>query len=384
MPRVSISLLLLLAFTFPVPLSAQQPSYDNLDVLYVWENLQQLVTYDIDSSGNPTQVGKPFPLGRNVYAVVPAPDDHFLYVVSGGSDSPFLISVHATNSDGVPQLKPIQTLRIPDVDSLEIGPNGRSAYAIRSYLDGQGFTVGQILLSYVNSKSGRLNKSFKLEYTSQPDGPCGTGWSEQGWMFFKGFSSDGSKLYTEWFCTALDWIEGVYFAFDVNPTTGALGHPRKVFAWAENQSADAVWFAPKAVIDVGNPGHGEGFGWVNIYPPHGGSKLIFSCTGQMLEGCGYGGVPDPTGKYIFFPTSSGGTDVGRIEITKQQIVDTGNTMPSPFLALSPDEQLVYAEASNGSSTSLIIYTFDAQTGALQQGGIILTGEISHLFPAVRE
>lgn len=292
MPRVSLPLLLLLAFTFPVPTRAQPASSRNLDVLYVWENFQQLVTYDIDSSGNPTQVGQHFPLGQNVYTVVPAADDHFLYVLSGGYHSPFFISVYATNPDGTPQLKPIQMLHIPEGNSLGISPNAHFAYAISSYLNGDGFTIGQILLSYVNPKTGRLRKFSRLEYTSPPNGPCGTGWSEEGWMLLNGFSSDGSKLYTEWYCTALDWIAGFYLAFDINPATGELGHPRQVFEWEENQSADGVWFTSKAAIDVGNPGYGEGFGWVNIYPPRGGSEPIFSCTSQMLEGCGYGGVPD--------------------------------------------------------------------------------------------
>ena len=276
-------------------------------------------------------------------------------------------------------------LHVPDVYSLGISPNTHFAYAIRSYSNGEGFPIAQILLSYVNPKTGRLRKFSRLEYTSPPDGPCGTGWSEQGSMFLNGFNFDGSELYTEWYCTTLDSISGFYFAFDVNPAAGELGHPRKVFEWEENQSADAVWFTPKAAIEVGNPGYGQGFGWVNIYPPRGGSKPIFSCTSQMVEGCGYGGVPDATGQYFFLATSSNGTDVGKIEIAKKQIIDTGNTSPNQFMALSPDEQLVYTQVPNGDQMSLIIYTFDVQTGALQEGGVIqLTEQISRLFPAVRK
>jgi 6-phosphogluconolactonase (cycloisomerase 2 family) len=357
-----------------------------LDVLYVWVNFQLLVTYDIDSTGKPTQVGQPLPLGQNVYTAVPSPDDHFLYVVSGGSDAPSLISVYPTDSDGVPQPKAIQTLNVPrDLYSLEISPNPHFAYAIGSYSNGHGFPIAQIRLFYVNPKTGRLNKSSRLEYTSQPDGPCGTGWSEDGTMFFNGFSSDGSKLYTEWYCTSHDSISGVYLAFDVNPTTGALGHPRKVFGWSENQSADGVWFTRKAAIDVGDPGYGQGLGWVNIYPPQGGTKLIFSCTAQMLEGCGYGGVPDPTGEYIFLRTSASGTDVAKIEIAKKRIVDTGNTSPNQFLSLSPDQRLMYTLTPNFNPITVVIYTFDPKTGGLQEGGTIqLPGQTFQLFPAVRK
>jgi hypothetical protein len=190
MPRVSLPLLLLSALIFPPLSSAKPASSGNLDILYIRENFQELVTYDIDASGNPTQVGQPFPLGQDVYTVVPAAVDHFLYVLSGGNDSPFFISVYATNPDGSPQLKPVQMLHVPDVYSLGISPNTHFAYAIRSYLNSGGFPIAQILLSYVNRKTGRLRKFSRLEYTSPPDGPCGTGWSEQGvdvseWIQFR-------------------------------------------------------------------------------------------------------------------------------------------------------------------------------------------------------
>jgi hypothetical protein len=392
MPRVSLPLVLLLTFAFPAPVSARQSSSSNADVLYVWENFQQLVTYDIDSTGKPTQVGQPLPLGQNVYTAVPAPDDHFLYVVSGGTSYPPLItyapliSVYATDSSGAPQLKPIQTLNVPrTLYSLEISPNPHFAYAIRSYPNSQEFPITQIQLFEVNPTTGRLAKFGKVQYTSQPDGPCGTAWSEGGDMFFESFSADGSKLYTGWYCSSHGGTSGFSYAFEVNPKTGELGPPRQIFKWGSNEGGDRMWFTPRAAIDVGDPGYGEGLGWVNIYPPNVGPKMIFTCTAQMLEGCGYGGFPNPTGEYMFLQTSASGTDVAKIEVAKKQIVDTGNTSPNQFLSLSPNQRLMYTQVPNVNLIFLVVYTFDPKTGALQEGGTIqLPGQSFQLFPAVRK
>jgi hypothetical protein len=316
---------------------------------------------------------------------LPAPGDRFVYVVSGGVGVRGIISVYRTDAAGVPQGTPIQVLGVPDtVENFEIGHDHHFAYAIQMFDDIQGFTVAKIRLFTVDPLTGWLGKSSTVEYTSKPNGPCGTGWSVEGFLEFSGFNADGSRLYVEWYCTTLDSISGIYDVFNVNKHSGKLSGERQIFEWSEDQSADGVWFTSRAAIDVGDPGYGQGLGWVTIYPPDGGNKSLFSCTNQMLEACGWGGFPDPTGEYMFLQ-DSGDSVIAKIELVKKEIVDTGTHIPQRFVAISPDRRLLYTQVPNQSDPFYLpIYTFNAKTGATREGGTIeVPAQSYYLYPAIR-
>src|SRR5581483_11504799 len=119
MLRVTLSLLLLLLVVSTTTIAEPNPS-NGLDVLYVWDNYQQLVTYDVNSKGEPTQVGQPLLFPDNISSLSSDRDDHSLYVVTTAIGKPSLISVYGTGKDGAPQVKPKQQVSVRNyVEALE-------------------------------------------------------------------------------------------------------------------------------------------------------------------------------------------------------------------------------------------------------------------------
>ncbi len=107
----------------------------------------------------------------------------------------------------------------------------------------------------------------------------------------------------------------------------------------------------------------------------------------MLAACNTTGniAVDPSGQYVFL-TPSNVTQVARIDMTNKQIVDTGNSIPgSPQLFFSRDGLLVYALTTdyNTGNSTIQIYRFDKQTGALTAGSQISLSSVWGLTPAER-
>jgi|SRR5581483_843152 len=101
------------------------------EVLYAQVNTS-ILTYTVDvNSLEPTLVGSPLLLQGlpEFVQVVPSPNDHFLYILSGQQRGQVRMSVYATDASGVPQTPAVQILSPAPISQFAIDPNGRFAFA---------------------------------------------------------------------------------------------------------------------------------------------------------------------------------------------------------------------------------------------------------------
>ena len=372
MPRVYCLLSLAVIFS-AAPAVAQRTTSSPLDVLYVLGDFSQLQAYDVDpKTGIPTAVGPAVTVSTDASRVIPSPDGHFVYVLAADMANNEQLRVFATDEYGALQQPPVQVLNIKNIDSFEIAPNGKFAYAIDGTENNQGETVITIWEALINPASGLIGNFSRVVAPSAPNGPCGTGWSVTGSLQLDGFNTDGSKIYYDWYCVTHDSISAGYFARDVDLETGMLGPKRKVFEWSEDGNADAVWFTPRALIDY-DPNDFLGDAEVTVYPPSRGSKPLISCDGEMLKACasGYGAIADPAGVFMFLQAAPDDALVAVIDLATNRLVSTGNHIPQMVQQVSPDRILLYTyDSYERNPYYLKIYVFDPNTGAVQAGGSI--------------
>lgn len=402
MPRVLVSTLTILALFLSVTALAQESLSNPVDVAYVLEDStklgERLLTYDVDrNTGYPTPKGQPLLLPPpvttsarlNFDVVTPAPDGHFLYVLGNTNSINQVIWVYATDSFGVPQGSPIQTVPSPLTYYFQIDPNGKLAYALAWGL-GDGNQYRDVPLNIrvfnVDPHTGFLSKTSRIVQAWGEYGPCGSG--TLAYPFLNGFNPEGSELYGGWSCTYQDTYGAYYYSSAVDAHTGQLGQPQEIFNWrSSGGSGDFIFLTARLMIDFYNNG---GYGWsaVNIYPLTGGSNPLISCTETMLQACGDAiyVAADPEGEYLFLQSSANVVEVAKIDLATKTIVDTGNSFPQPVLTMSPDRHLIYTQAPHERGPNVVgIYVFDSQTGAVQQGGEFGAGDYGYeVIPAVRQ
>jgi len=372
-----------------------------VDVVYVLSNFARLAAYEVDpQTGIPTLEGPPLALSANNVGVAPSANGRFLYVLGwntaefygSGENRREYLWVYATDSNGQPGSTPIQALAVSNLYGFEVDPSGSLAFAIeqvpsnalKSYQN-----VTRLRTFNVDPETGLVSSSSRIVASYAPNGPCGTGWSVEGFLEFNGFNSDGSVFYDEWYCTTHDGIYAIYYAFQINLQTGHVGTATKVFEWDEDDSADGVWFTPRAVIDYADPAGVYGAGAVTVYAPTYPSATIstplFTCNIEMLAACGsgFGGMPDPLGEFMFLQATTNSIEITRVDVAAKQLVDTGNSIPEQILQISSDRRLIYTQVPNDRG-SLPIYTFNAETGMAREGGTIEAGgQFVKVIPVVR-
>ncbi len=387
MPRVSL-LLALAVISAGIPALAQHPASSPLDVAYVAADFNVLQAYDVDSkTGIPTAVGPTVVLAENGSYVIPGPDDHFVYVLSWDKADHEQLRVFATDDDGALQQPPVQVLNVKNIEYFEIDPNGKFAYTVEETYNNQGETVATIWEASVDAETGVMSNLSRVVEPSEPNGPCGTAWSEGGYLRFDGFNTDGSKFYYDWFCTTRDSDSAIYYARDVDVETGMLGPKTAVHVWSASNSVDGVWFTPRALIDLADPAGVMGDAQVTVFPPSGGSKPLISCDEEMLKACASGwGTADPAGVFMFLQAADADAVVAAIDLANNRLVSTGNHIPKMVYQLSPDRILLYTYAfEKRNPYYLTIYVFDPNTGAVQVGGTIkVPGQSYSLVSAVRK
>ena len=342
-----------------------------LEVLYAQLN-STILTYNIDPQTlQGTLVGQPLKAkGSAVYLrVVPAPDDHFLYVLSGTQQSPAqTLSVYATDESGVPQAPAVQVLGPGLISSFIIDPNGRFAYMFTYVMNADGTSTYKLRLFSIDRESGKLVESQRVQATYTEDSYC--------FPAFNSFDADGDQLVDVLGCGYPDINSITYYFRTVDSRTGQLGPDVQFFQIndAVGSSGDEVTVGRRTFVDLHqqlNPFQES----VQVYARkvNPGNPII-NCTTAMLQACGETGgyVPDITGRYLAMSLSST-FDIVRIDLKNKQLVDTGNSFPSTFQPyFSPDDSIMYAvnyQFPNGNST-IQIYGFDPNTGGLTMGGQI--------------
>lgn len=153
---------------------------------------------------------------------------------------------------------------------------------------------------------------------------------------------------------------------------------------------DSTFFGANLIIDYDNSLNTAPPRYVSVSrnTPNPGKYLI-QCGSVMLGACGEASNVqlDPSGQYLFLTDQvMQQVRVGRINLAKHKIEDTGNFLPAtaqtPGFSFSPDGKLVYALLA--SDLSIHVFSFDSTTGALMEGPTPITIPASGGFaPALR-
>jgi hypothetical protein len=377
-----------LAFGFFAKPAIAQSSPAPVDVVYVMGSTMQ--TYNVNpETGEPTLEGEGIRLQNTTSGatVVPSPNDHFLYVTGYNGDE--YLWVYATDANGVPQVPPIQTLKLNNDSALSINPDGTWAYMIHATQNSQGEMLDSIYAFQLNPTTGMVQLSPKLVATYPPNGPCSSG-AEYPGANVVGFNSTGTQMYDEWGCPYYDTETATYYSRTVDQKTGAIGPEAEILEWNNtNEGFDVVNITATAALLFNVPNDfNYGINSLSVYPLSGGNSPLFTCTAEMLEACGYATwqTVDPSGKYPFFQLSEDSTQITRLELGQQKIVDTGNYVNGVVMGFSPDDLLIYTQNEELKKPWIFpIYVFDPATGGVTYTGAAISSQspIDQLIPAVR-
>jgi hypothetical protein len=388
----SFFLALTCSFWFFIPVqtfaqNAEAETSSPVEVLYVVDTYV-VVTFDVDpSTGIPTRVGT-LAVAPFFPTAVPSLNDHFLYVL-GTDKGVDEMWVYATDAKGTPQNPPIQIITFaPQIWNFQIDPNGTLAYAAQGTTNSQGEAVAGIRGFSVNPETGVLVEALALSAVYPPDGPCDPTFG--GSFGLAGFNTSGDLLYDLWWCDNPDGFSAPYYVRQLNQKTGALGPDVSLTSgYGSFDEFGFVHITPTAVLgDDVSEFEGSIENSLYVFPPTGGTTAIFSCNYAMLEVCGDSVLQavDPSGTYLFFPTLSNTTEVAKLDLEQNEIVEVGTSSMNAFPIFSPDGKLIYA-GGGSDPYNIGIYLFDVATGAVTatDGEITVPGSLPPTtVPALRK
>ncbi|MGC1373796.1 MAG: hypothetical protein WA824_16800 [Candidatus Sulfotelmatobacter sp.] len=347
-----------------------------LEVLYVQLNTN-ILTYNVDPTTlQATQVGQPLSLpGYEGYAqLIAAPNDHFVYVLTGSDSTQISLSVYATDSSGVPQAPAIQSFAPAAILQFVIDPNGKFAYMVKYTTNSEGQYLYDTRLFTINASTGELTESPQVQFEYGPSNYCVP--------VLAGFYPNGSQIEYDIWCTPSS-ISATFYKRSINLQTGDLGSATEFFSYDDNDPAvnsDGILLSPRSFNDLNVTNNQTS---LRIYPLTGGKTPLIDCTSAMLSACGqaYQFWQDPSGQYLLL-SLSGTTEIVKIDFASKQIVDTGSGFDlAPVF--SPDDLLLYG-VSEGPSQYVVISGFDVNTGGLTTGEeITFDSTIWSVYPAVR-
>jgi hypothetical protein len=390
------AIILAVSFLVPATIVAQSENHNTppIDVLYFVTN-NTIQTYNVDPSyGSATLYGAltvPEPSNSNP-VFVPGANDHYIYVWCGcGSEGTDLL-VYATDSNGAPQAPPIQRVKSKaPFRNFAIDPNGTLAYAVQALQNSSQQPEYGIRAFALNPETGILTEfpalsafekppSAEICSPSNPFGP--------GYFSVAGFNFSGTRLIDNWNCSGQDdWVD-YYYTRTVDQQTGALGPDvPTVGTGGSEDEFSTVTFTPTSILSFVNYGYEDSPNELYVYWPNAASN--FSCTYTMLDACSYsyGIAADRTGKFIFFYTYAGGTEVTRLNMTKKTIEPVGIPLADAINGFSLDDHLIYGERTVSSNGQYLIpvYVFDPGTGLITDNNqtITMPNEYSILIPALR-
>jgi hypothetical protein len=364
--------------TSPSPSNGTPSSGGSPQVLYVIDN-GSVSTYAVDKNTLTfTSVGQPvnlIPTG-SLLQFVPAPNDDFLYVMWSDTSNQQHLSVYATDTSGIPQTRPVQTLDAPSLYQFNIHRSGRFVYMMQvSNVSAE--YISTVRLFYVNSADGKLHEDPTVQGSYGPDDVLPAS--------LYGFSADGTKIYL-----SRQNSQGPFYEQrSLNTMSGTVGPDVVLYQPAGSwTNSDTLVIGTRVMVDEHRASGATGY--IDVLPlaPRPRHHL-FRCTAAMLPACETATDVqiDPTGQYLFLtdPTTQQ-VHVARIRFKAKKVQDTGNAIPmtaqTPGFAFSPDGTLVYAVLASDSSVHM--YSFNAASGQLVGGGTPLAiGSNSGFCPAFR-
>jgi hypothetical protein len=386
---------LAICFFVPATIFAQGANQTTspIDVLYlVTQNTIQ--TYNVDPSyGSATLYGTlTVPAPSNSYPTfVPGVDGHYLYVFCTCGTQGTVLWVYATDSNGAPQAPPVQTLGFKTpLPPFVIDPNGTLAYAAELLPQGPSPVPEYGIQAFaLNPATGIVTANPGFSATTFSPTGCGTIYAFGNPTFsLVGFNGTGTQLIDAWYCQGHDDSWDPYYTQTVHRETGALGPP--VANMVAGSSMSEYWrvtFTPRASLVFVNFGFNGSQNQLYVYWPN--VTLDFECTYTMLDACSYSGgiAADRTGKFIFFYTNTGATEVTRLDVNKKTIEPVGIPLADTISAFSLDDQLIYGSPNLSGNGQYVtpVYVFDPSTGLVTDNGEAITtpSQYDSLIPAWR-
>ncbi len=389
-PAIIVAVCLLIPST--IFAQSQDQTTSPIDVLYlVTDNTIQ--TYNVDPGyGNATLYGTlTVPAPANGYPVfVPGANDHYLYVLCECGAEGMGLRVYPTDSNGAPQGPPIQTVKFPFSDFV-IDPNGTLAYGVQTPQNSSQQPEFGIRAFALNPKTGILTAFPSLSAITTPptDSICGSDnpFADPSFSLI-GFNRSGTQLIDGWRCSGYDdWVD-YYYTQTVDQRTGALGPDvPTIGAGSSEDEFNTVAFTPTAILSFQNQGYEDSPNELYVYWPN--ATLNFPCTHTMLDLCSYssGIAADRTGKFIFFYSYAGGTEVTQLNMSEKTIEPVGIPMADSIDSFSLDDLLIYGFRTLSWNGKYVIpvYAFDPNTGLITDNNqtIAMPNEYSTLVPALR-
>jgi hypothetical protein len=343
-----------------------------VDVLYVATTQSSnisLATYNVDpTTAVAKQVGTAVNVGAPSVDPVTVGTKHVIYVWDASN-----VWLFVTNAQGVPQSQPAQHLTFNfahPVNNFVADPDGKFAYAGMFWVDSKTFNNhGAVALFTIDQSTGKLTNTGKTVGTYGPDPYTRL----TGFLF--GLS--GKRLYASFYDDGPFTCIPGYDYFTVNETTGQLG-PLKTLMFSNGSCSgpSAIALTDQLFADSASC-CGPGSGVVQVYRT--GTQQVIQCGPQNLTFCGDEVGPlnlDPASKNVFVGDADTGiTDVGHLDFTTSQLIDTGSTIAgTPPLYFSPDSKLVYANNPG----NVGIYALQSSTGKLGANTTLPDGSVVSL------
>ena len=278
--------------------------------------------------------------------------------------------VYDTDSSGVLNTQPVQSISVNGIYSLQVDPNGRFLYMIQEGTGSNGFVPYAIVRAVIDPATGKISQpvaeaKYKLESSTVFCSPS---------IF--GMNASGTKLYDEIFCTyPHGGAEATYNERSVDPQTGTLGRDQKIYYWNNSSGGgEVVQFVKNLMFDFVIPNnYQQDINEVNVYPlePNVTTPLI-QCTASMLANCGSDnfGLAHPSAQYVFLFNPQQTTDIDQVDLSSKQFLATSSTIPYRVEQLSPDGSIAYAANDLNNGLNIQIYGFNVANAQVTSGGSI--------------
>lgn len=343
-----------------------------LQIVYVIDG-STLTTYNVNSQTlQATDVGTTT-LPQSVYpGLVTSPNGHVVYYTAFQNldQQGEQLDVYNTNSSGVPNGQPIQSISVKGVYSLQVDPNGKFLYAVQQGTGSNGFYPVNIIRAVIEPTTGKLSQPTTVAKYQLESGTVFCSLS------IMGMNAAGSKLYDEISCGyPHGGAEATYNERTVDTQTGALGPDQQVYYWNNSSGGgEFVQFVKNLMFDFVIPNsYQQDVNSVNVYAlqPNVTTPLI-QCTASMLANCGSDafGLTHPSAQYIFLFNPAQTTDIDEVDLNSKQIVGTSSTIPYRVEQFSPDGSIAYAVNDVNTALDIQIYGFNVTNAQVTAGGFI--------------
>ena len=359
-----------------------------VQVVYVVDGAT-LTTYNVDPQTlQATAVGT-LTLPESTYpGVVTSPNGRFLYYSAylSSSQQDHELYVYDTNASGLPGQSPVQQLKVAHLSGLVVHPSGKFLYRISVGPTSAQFTTPyDIVRDLINPKNGKLSAPITEATYTLDSNVSGNDCS----LAILGFNVAGTEMYDGIFCYGPHASATItYNQRSVDPQTGALGPDQEVYSYssyAASEYASVQFEANLMFAFVSYYNQGPNANLVDVYQLPNVTTPQVNCTASMWAVCGdfIFGLAHPSGKYVFLTDPTNVTDIGAVNLSTQQIMQT-SSIPYEVQQFSPDGTLAYGVNDVNGALDVEIYGFNVATGDVRQGGTInVPSDLDSWFAAER-